>query len=75
VRRANALKALDDGNGVDLVCRILYRGGGMIHVFLDNVRYHDAKVLKPFLERPERRVRVPRRLTPRTSTPSRDCGA
>jgi len=30
----------------------------VIHVFLDNARYHHAKVLKPWLEAPERRVKL-----------------
>ncbi len=30
----------------------------VIHVFLDNARYHHAKALKPFLERPGRRIRL-----------------
>ncbi len=30
----------------------------VIHVFLDNARYHHAKVLKPWLEAPKRRVKL-----------------
>ena len=33
-------------------------GSRVIHVFLDNARYHHAKALKPFLERPDCRVRL-----------------
>ena len=33
-------------------------GSRVIHVFLDNARQHHAKALKPFLERPDCRVRL-----------------
>jgi len=33
-------------------------GGAAIHVFLDNARQHHAKALRPFLERPDCRVRL-----------------
>ncbi len=30
----------------------------LIHVFLDNARYHHAKILQPWLESSERRVKL-----------------
>ena len=30
----------------------------VIHVILDNARYHHAKILRPWLESPERRVKL-----------------
>ena len=51
-------------------------GRRVIHVFLDNARYHHAKALRPFLERRECRVR-PRFLPPYAPHPTRSsvCGA
>src|ERR1700689_1165962 len=34
----------------------LYSTAALIHVFLDNARYHHAKVVQGWLSRPERRV-------------------
>ena len=31
----------------------------VIHVFLDNARYHHAKMLQPWLERSDCRIRLP----------------
>jgi hypothetical protein len=35
-----------------------------IHVFVDNARYHHAKILQPWLDSPERRVKCKRRPRP-----------
>ena len=35
-----------------------YPDSRVVHVCLDNARYHHAKMLKPFLERPECRIRL-----------------
>ena len=35
----------------------IYSTMGVIHVMLDNARYHHAKLLQPWLESPERRVK------------------
>lgn len=36
----------------------LYPGLRLIHVFLDNARYHHAKLVQEWLARPERRIRL-----------------
>jgi transposase len=36
----------------------VYPGKRLIHVFVDNARYHHAKMLQPFLERPECRIKL-----------------
>ena len=35
-----------------------YPSKRIIHVFLDNARYHHAKVLQPWLKAPERRIKL-----------------
>jgi transposase len=35
-----------------------YPNKRVIHVFLDNARYHHAKILRPWLERPDCRIRL-----------------
>ena len=37
---------------------VSYPAKRIIHVFLDNARYHHAKVLQPWLQAPERRIKL-----------------
>lgn len=54
----------DKGNGITFlkflkkIIRFYKNTTGKIHLILDNVRYHHAKILKPFLEKNKHKIEL-----------------